>query len=62
VATAKVVRLEGELLERDGVLEALGDALARAAAGSGRLVLLAGEAGGGKTSVVGRFCDELVSA
>src|SRR5207342_1651304 len=27
--------------------------------GHGRLVLLAGEAGGGKTAVVRRFCDEV---
>ncbi|HWN35620.1 MAG TPA: AAA family ATPase, partial [Pseudonocardia sp.] len=43
------------LLERDGALRELAEGLASAAAGSGRLVLLAGEAGVGKTSVVRRF-------
>jgi predicted ATPase len=47
------------LLERDGVLAELRDALAKAAAGRGRLALVTGEAGVGKTAVVQAFCNEL---
>ncbi|HEY1317465.1 MAG TPA: AAA family ATPase, partial [Gaiella sp.] len=47
------------LLERDDVLAQLLEAYARAASGNGRLVLVAGEAGIGKTALVRRFCDEL---
>jgi predicted ATPase len=43
------------LLEREAVLTALCDHLALAARGQGRLVLLRGEAGAGKTAVLGRF-------
>jgi DNA-binding CsgD family transcriptional regulator len=43
------------LLERDAALRALADGLASAAGGAGRLVLLSGEAGVGKTSVVREF-------
>jgi predicted ATPase len=50
------------LLERQDVLAALGDAFAEVEAGHGRFVLLAGEAGGGKTVVVRRFCEEAESA
>lgn len=47
-----------DLLERSGPLAALDDAFSRVSAGSGgRLVLLGGEAGVGKTVLVGRFCD-----
>ncbi|HSM44904.1 MAG TPA: AAA family ATPase, partial [Acidimicrobiia bacterium] len=46
-----------ELLERDSVLERLGSLLAEARQGSGRLVVVRGEAGIGKTSVVKVFCD-----
>jgi DNA-binding CsgD family transcriptional regulator/tetratricopeptide (TPR) repeat protein len=46
------------LLERDSVLEELRRPLAEAATGRGRLVLVAGEAGVGKTAVVQAFCDE----
>ena len=42
-----------ELLERDGALEAVGGALDEAASGTGRVVLVAGEAGIGKTSLLG---------
>jgi DNA-binding CsgD family transcriptional regulator len=49
----------GELLERSGQLSALGDALAAVVKSSdGRLVFVAGEAGGGKTALLQRFCDE----
>lgn len=46
------------LLERDEPLEVLGRALRGAGRGSGRLVLVAGEAGGGKTSLVRRFAAD----
>ena len=49
---------EPGLLERERVLRALEDALTEAAAGRGRLVLVAGEAGVGKTTVIRTFCDE----
>ena len=45
------------MLERAQVLDDLSGFLADAAAGDGRLVLIAGEAGIGKTSVVRRFAD-----
>jgi DNA-binding CsgD family transcriptional regulator/tetratricopeptide (TPR) repeat protein len=48
----------GRLLEREAVLDRLRRALADALAGRGRLVLVAGEAGVGKSVVVRRFCDE----
>ena len=47
------------LLEREESLAHLRAARAHAAAGHGRLVLVGGEAGVGKTSLVRRFCDEL---
>jgi len=47
-----------ELLEREAVLGELTAAWSEAASGHGRLILLSGEAGGGKTSVVHRFCAE----
>jgi DNA-binding CsgD family transcriptional regulator/tetratricopeptide (TPR) repeat protein len=46
------------LLERDSALEELRFALTEAAGGRGRLVLVAGEAGVGKTAVVQAFCNE----
>ncbi|MBE0611339.1 MAG: AAA family ATPase [Dehalococcoidia bacterium] len=46
-----------ELLERDGLLRDLDDRLAEAAAGNGRMVLVAGEAGIGKTSLVRAFAE-----
>jgi DNA-binding CsgD family transcriptional regulator len=54
--TAAVTRMG--LLEREEALDALRAALAEAGAGRGRLVLVAGEAGVGKTAVVRAFCDE----
>jgi DNA-binding CsgD family transcriptional regulator len=45
-----------ELLERDELLNELATALAEAAAGRGRMVLLGGEAGAGKTALLRRFC------
>ncbi len=49
----------GELLERAHHLAELGDGLATVQRNSrGRLVLVGGEAGVGKTALVRRFCDE----
>ena len=50
-----------ELLEREEVLDALGGALSDALAGSGRLVLVAGESGVGKTAPVQAFVDAPVA-
>ena len=47
------------LVERERPLETLRAALAGAAAGKGRLVFVAGEAGVGKTSLLRRFCADL---
>ena len=44
-----------ELLERDPALQALANALREAAAGEGRITLVSGEAGIGKTSLVEGF-------
>ena len=46
------------LLERESCLDALDQSLAEAAGGHGRLVLVYGEAGVGKTALVRRFCDD----
>ena len=43
------------LLEREGLLASLGELLDEAASGDGRLVLVAGEAGAGKTSLLDVF-------
>src|SRR4051812_37945111 len=49
-----------ELLERSAELGTLYEALAAVSTtGRGRLVLIAGEAGVGKTALVQAFCDEL---
>jgi DNA-binding CsgD family transcriptional regulator len=48
-----------ELLEREPVLEDLRAAVAEARAGRGGVVLVAGEAGVGKTAVVRSFCAEV---
>jgi DNA-binding CsgD family transcriptional regulator/tetratricopeptide (TPR) repeat protein len=49
----------GELLERSGQLSALGESLSAVLTGSeGRLILVGGEAGVGKTALLRRFCDE----
>jgi DNA-binding CsgD family transcriptional regulator/tetratricopeptide (TPR) repeat protein len=48
-----------ELVERSEQLRALREALALAAAGSGRIVLLSGEAGVGKTSLLRAFMAEV---
>jgi DNA-binding CsgD family transcriptional regulator/tetratricopeptide (TPR) repeat protein len=51
--------MQAELLERQAVLGDLAAALKEAEAGRGRLALVAGEAGVGKTAVVRRFCDRV---
>ena len=48
-----------ELLERESVLEALRDAAREAESGRGQLVLLAGDAGVGKTALLRAFVDGL---
>jgi DNA-binding CsgD family transcriptional regulator len=48
-----------ELLERASQLAELRQHLRSAAAGQGRLVLIAGEAGAGKTALVAQFCQEI---
>src|SRR5262249_8213100 len=45
-------------LEREAALAALGEAFARAHRGTGRLVLVGGEAGIGKSALVQAFCAE----
>ena len=45
------------LLERESALQLLEDALAEARAGRGRTVLVSGEAGIGKSSLVARFAE-----
>src|SRR3954470_13201238 len=58
--TARRVRDSSALLERAEHLSALGASLAEVASGQGgRLVLVSGEAGVGKTALVRRFCDDL---
>src|SRR5215218_5449560 len=47
-----------ELIERGAYLAALGEHLGSAVAGHGRLVLVGGEAGVGKTSLVRAFANE----
>jgi predicted ATPase len=49
------VDLQSALIERDGQLADLHAALARARTGRGELVLVAGEAGAGKTSLITDF-------
>lgn len=47
------------LLERDGLLAKLDSALGEAAAGSGRLLLVSGEAGSGKSTLLQHFAGSL---
>ena len=47
-----------ELVEREGYLAALGEHLRAAAAGEGRLIVVGGEAGVGKTSLLRRFAGD----
>ena len=48
-----------ELLEREGALTELAEARAAAARGDGRVVVVTGEPGIGKTSLVARFVADL---
>ena len=50
---------DGDLLERDEVLDRVRDAVVDAATHGGRLLLLAGEAGIGKSSLLRRLIDDL---
>ena len=53
----------GELLERTDSMSSLGELLAGVRSGAeGRLVLVAGEAGVGKTAVLRRFCGANAAA
>ena len=52
----------GELLERSRELAFLGEVLAVVSGGHGRIVLVGAEAGGGKTALLRRFCDDSRSA
>jgi predicted ATPase len=52
----------GELLERAAPLSALRQGLDEACAGRGRLLLLAGEAGAGKTALLRRFADDVAGS
>jgi DNA-binding CsgD family transcriptional regulator/tetratricopeptide (TPR) repeat protein len=59
LATPVISRSASNLLERARQLSALGDALeAVTSSRDGRLVFVAGEAGGGKTALLRRFCAE----
>ncbi len=55
MATATVE--SANLFEREEALELLRESWAAAASGDGRLVLVAGEAGVGKTALLRRFCE-----
>jgi hypothetical protein len=51
-----------DLLERDQQLETLASLFRDAQAGSGRLALVAGDAGSGKSVLLRRFCDSIAKA
>jgi ATP/maltotriose-dependent transcriptional regulator MalT len=55
--TESAARVRGALLEREQALAALQEAFAIASTGSGRIALVAGEAGIGKTALIGAFAD-----
>jgi DNA-binding CsgD family transcriptional regulator/tetratricopeptide (TPR) repeat protein len=59
VALADTSHIGSELLERAGELAALGESLEAVQRGSrGRVMLVGGEAGVGKTALLRRFCEE----
>jgi DNA-binding CsgD family transcriptional regulator len=57
LATADTTRGEAVLLERAAFTDALAESLADVRAGAGRVVLVSGEAGIGKSALVRAFCD-----
>ena len=59
---AEYAGAEGGLLERSAFLEALEESFDDVASGGGRLVLVSGEAGIGKSTLVRRFCETRGSA
>ena len=59
---AEYAGAEGGLLERSAFLEALEESFDEVASGAGRLVLVSGEAGIGKSTLVRRFCETRGSA
>jgi DNA-binding CsgD family transcriptional regulator len=56
-AASQVAGGESTLLERSAFWQALSDSLVSAAAGEGRVVLVSGDAGIGKSALVRSFCD-----
>jgi DNA-binding CsgD family transcriptional regulator/tetratricopeptide (TPR) repeat protein len=58
VGDAKKREAEPELLERSPFVAVLDECLADAGGGQGRFVLIAGEAGIGKSALVHRFCEQ----
>ena len=56
------VSTRGRLLERGDALDRLGAAVVDAAGGAGRVVVVAGEAGVGKTTLVRRFVEQADAA
>jgi DNA-binding CsgD family transcriptional regulator/tetratricopeptide (TPR) repeat protein len=59
VAPRVPVAVANELLERDAQIAVLDDAFVEARAGKGRLVFVSGEAGIGKSALVGGFCARI---
>lgn len=51
-----------ELLERDGILQSLGALVTQAGGGDGRIALIRGEAGIGKTSVARALADSVAGS
>ncbi len=50
---------ERRLLEREDALAGISRAFAEAQGGHGRVVLVGGEAGVGKTALLRRFCEDV---
>jgi predicted ATP-dependent serine protease len=63
MANAGAARLGDALLERESQLAAFAELLNDVRAGSvGRLVLIGGEAGAGKTAMLERFCRDIAGS
>jgi len=63
MANAGAARLGDALLERESQLAAFAELLNDVRAGSaGRLVLVGGEAGAGKTAMLERFCRDIAGS